>query len=95
MLLVSLLFVAMINPYSFEIQIFVLNTSLFTFYTHFVYISIACISMHGYGRSRFISNMHLAIWDNVDSVTGTMIIIQTNIHHRSKLFTTGQARVNP
>ena len=29
------------------------------------------------------------------SVTGTMIIVQTNIHHRSKLFTTGQARVNP
>ena len=51
--------------------------------------------MHGYGRSRFIPNMHLAIWENVDSVTGTMIIIQTNIHHRSKLFTTGQARVNP
>ena len=24
-----------------------------------------------------------------------MIIVQINIHHRSKLFTTGQARVNP
>ena len=34
--------------------------------------------------------MHLAIWENVASVTGTMIIVQTNIHHRSKLFTTGQ-----
>ena len=52
--------------------------------------------MHGYGRSRFIPNMHLqCIWENVASVTGTMIIVQTNIHHRSKLFTTGQARVNP
>ena len=52
--------------------------------------------MHGYGRSRFIiPNMHLAIWENIASITGTMIIIQTNIHHRSKLFTTGQARVNP
>ena len=32
--------------------------------------------------------------ENVASVTGTMIIVQTNIHHCSKLFTTGQARVN-
>ena len=32
--------------------------------------------------------------ENVASITGTMIIAQTNIHHRSKLFTTGQARVN-
>ena len=31
----------------------------------------------------------------IASVTGTMIIVQTNIHHRSKLFTTGQARVIP
>ena len=51
--------------------------------------------MHGYGRSRFIPNMHIAIWENIASVTGTMIIVQTNIHHRSKLFTTNQARVNP
>ena len=36
-----------------------------------------------------------SIWENVASVTGTMIIVQTNIHHRCKLFTTGQARVNP
>ena len=51
--------------------------------------------MHGYGRSRFvIPNMHLRIWENVASVTETMIIVQTDIHHRSKLFTTGQARVN-
>ena len=33
--------------------------------------------------------------ENVASVTGTMIIVQTNIHPCSKLFTTGQARVNP
>ena len=52
--------------------------------------------MHGYGRSRFITPIiHLRIWENVVSVTGTMIIVQTNIHHCSKLFTTGQARVNP
>ena len=52
--------------------------------------------MHGYGRSRFvIPNMHLCIWENAASVTGTMIIVQTNTHHHSKLFTTGQARVNP
>ena len=43
----------------FKFKIFVLNTGLFTFYTHFVYISIACISIHGYGRSRFIPNVHL------------------------------------
>ena len=93
MVLVSLLFLAVINPYSFlnSKNFFVLNTSLFTFYTHFVYISTACISMHGYGRS----SKHASIWENVASVTGTMIIVQTNIHHRSKLFTTGQARVNP
>ena len=39
---------------------------------------------------------HAAIlWENVASVTGTMIIVQTNIHHCCKLFTTGRARVNP
>ena len=38
---------------------------------------------------------HASIWENIASVTGTMIIVQTNIHHHSKLFTTGQARVNP
>ena len=37
---------------------------------------------------------HTSIWENVASVTGTIIIVQTNIHHRSKVFTTGQARVN-
>ena len=31
---------------------------------------------------------------NVANVTGTIIIVQTNIHHRSKVFTTGQASVN-
>ena len=37
---------------------------------------------------------HTSIWENVASVTGTIIIVQTNIHHRSKVFTTGQAWVN-
>ena len=41
-----------------------------------------------------LSQTCIYIWENVASVTGTMIIVQTNIHHRSKLFTTGQARVN-
>ena len=38
---------------------------------------------------------HTSIWENVSSITGTIIVVQTNIHHRSKVFTTGQARVNP
>ena len=38
---------------------------------------------------------HTSIWEKVASITGTIIIVQTNIHHRSKIFTTGQARVNP
>ena len=38
---------------------------------------------------------HTSIWDNVASVTGTIIIVQANIHHCSKVFTIGQARVNP
>ena len=42
-----------------------------------------------------LSQTCIYIWENVASVTRTMIIVQTNIHHRSKLFTTGQARVNP
>ena len=37
---------------------------------------------------------HASIWENVASVTGTIIIVQTNIHHRSKVFTSGQARAN-
>ena len=37
---------------------------------------------------------HTSIWENVASVTGTIIIVQTIIHHRSKVFTTDQARVN-
>ena len=37
---------------------------------------------------------HTAIWENVASITGTIIIVQTNIHHCSKVFTTGQDRVN-
>ena len=38
---------------------------------------------------------HTSIWENVASITGTVIIVQTNIHHHSKVFITGQARVNP
>ena len=37
---------------------------------------------------------HTSMWENVASVTGTIIIVQTNIHHCSKVFTTGRARVN-
>ena len=37
---------------------------------------------------------HTSIWENVANVIGTVIIVQTNIHHCSKVFTTGQARVN-
>ena len=37
---------------------------------------------------------HTSIWENVASVTGTIIIVQTNIHHCSKVFTAGQARIN-
>ena len=32
---------------------------------------------------------HTSIWENVASVTGTIIIVQTNIHHHSKVFTIG------
>ena len=38
---------------------------------------------------------HTSIWENVASITGTIVIVQTNIHHHSKVFTPGQARVNP
>ena len=36
----------------------------------------------------------LLLWENVASVTGTIITVQINIHHRSKVFTTSQARIN-
>ena len=42
-----------------------------------------------------LSQTCIYIWENVASITGTMIIVQTNIHHCSKLFTTGRARINP
>ena len=45
-------------------------------------------------KADLLSQTYIYMGD-VASVTGTMIIVQTNIHHRSKLFTTGQARVNP
>ena len=38
---------------------------------------------------------HTSIWENVASITGTIIIVQTNIHNCSKVFITGQAKVNP
>ena len=38
---------------------------------------------------------YISIWENIASVAGTIIIVQTNIHHRSKAFTTGQASVIP
>ena len=37
---------------------------------------------------------HASIRQNVDGVTA-LIIVQTIIHHHRKVFTTGQARVNP
>ena len=36
---------------------------------------------------------YTSIWENVASVKGIIIIVQTNIHHRGNIFTTGQARV--
>ena len=42
-----------------------------------------------------LSQTCIYMGERIASVTGTVIIVQTNIHHRSKLFTTGQARVNP
>ena len=52
--------------------------------------------MHGYGRSTdLLSQTYIYMRERIASVTGTIIIVQTNIHHRSKVFTTGQARVNP
>ena len=38
---------------------------------------------------------HASLWEHVSSVTDIIIIVQINIHHRSKVCTTGQARVNP
>ena len=71
MLLVFLLFVAVINPYSFlNSKYFVLNTSLFTF------CIILCISiynnMHNYGRSTdLISQAKIYMVEHSYSVTGT------------------------
>ena len=33
--------------------------------------------------------------EHIASITGTLIIVQATIHHHSKVFTTGQTRVNP
>ena len=46
------------------------------------------------GQIYYPKHIATTIWENVASITGTIIIVQTNIHHRSKVFTTGQARVN-
>ena len=51
--------------------------------------------IHAWLWQKQIYPKHASIWENVASVTETMIIVQTNIHHRSKHFTTGQAGVNP
>ena len=40
------------------------------------------------------TSSYVAIWENVASITGTIIIVQTNIHHHSKVFTSGQASFN-
>ena len=50
--------------------------------------------MHGYGRSTDLLSQTYIYMENVASITGIIIIVQTNIHHHSKVFTTGQARVN-
>ena len=50
--------------------------------------------MHVYARSTDLLSQHTFTWENVASVTGTIIIVQTIIYHRSKVFTTGQPRVN-
>ena len=51
--------------------------------------------IHAWLWQKQIYPKHASLWEDVASFTGTMIIVQTNIHHRSKLFTTGHARVNP
>ena len=37
---------------------------------------------------------HTSIWQNVAIELQALIIVQTNIHHRSKVFTTDQARAS-
>ena len=50
--------------------------------------------MHGYVEAQIYYPKHTFIWENVASITGTIIIVQTNIHHHREVFTTGQARIN-
>ena len=38
---------------------------------------------------------YIYMGERIASITGTIIIVQTNIHYCSKVFTTGRARVNP
>ena len=49
--------------------------------------------MHGYGRS----TDYYPVYNYGKTQIGLqeLIIVQTIIHHCSKVFTTGQARVNP
>ena len=50
--------------------------------------------MHGYGRSiDLLSQAYLYVVEQL--ALQALIIVQTIIHHCSKAFTTGQARVNP
>ena len=41
-----------------------------------------------------LSQTYIYMRERSYSITDTIIIVQTNIHHRSKVFTTGQATVN-
>ena len=41
-----------------------------------------------------LSETCIYMGERIASIIGTIIIVQTDIHHHSKLFTTGQARVN-
>ena len=52
--------------------------------------------MHGYGGSTdLLSQTYIYMVECILLVLQALIIVQTNIHHYSKLFTTGQARDNP
>ena len=85
MLLVSLLFVAVINAYFLNSK-FVLTTGLLTF-IHNLYknsYTIICMAMVAV---QIYYPRHTSIWENVASITA-LIFVQTIIHHRSKVFTT-------
>ena len=51
--------------------------------------------MHGHGRSTdLLSHADIHLYGRTGLVLRALIIVQTIIHHHSKVFTTGQARVN-